>query len=110
MKENRLDIKPPYYAVIFTSQRTANDNGYAEMAKRMDEKARQYEGYLGIESARDQNGFGITVSYWRGENDFKAWKQDMAHLEAQEKGQSTWYENYRVRIAKVEREYAHPKS
>jgi heme-degrading monooxygenase HmoA len=105
MTKKLLNLKPPYYAVIFSSQRTNGDNDYAEMAKKMDEKARQYQGYLGIESARDQNGFGITVSYWRSESDFKIWKQDLEHLDAQEKGRFIWYENYRVRIAKVDREY-----
>ncbi len=105
-----LDLAPPYYAVIFSSRRTEGDDGYAEVAEQMDEKARQYEGYLGIESVRDESGFGITVSYWRSEEDFKKWKQDQEHLAAQEKGKTTWYQDYRVRIAKVEREYAHPKS
>lgn len=55
--------EPPYYAVIFTSVRTEGDNGYAEMADRMVEIARQQDGFLGVESAR--NDIGITVSYWR---------------------------------------------
>ncbi len=100
-----LVLNPPYYAVIFSSLRTEGDNGYAEVADQMDEKARQYEGYLGIESARDASGFGITVSYWRSEEDFKKWKRDEEHLAAQEKGKAIWYQDYCVRIAKVEREY-----
>ncbi len=35
--------KPPYYAVIFTSVRTAGDNGYGEAANRMIELAEQQE-------------------------------------------------------------------
>ena len=55
--------QPPYYAVTFTSVRSDGDNGYAEMADRMVELARQQDGFLGVESAR--NEVGITVSYWR---------------------------------------------
>jgi hypothetical protein len=36
--------KPPYYAVIFTSQRTEADNGYGETANRMVELAAQQPG------------------------------------------------------------------
>lgn len=96
-------MKPPYYAVIFTSTRTAVDDGYAEMATKMVELAQQQEGFLGIESAR--NDIGITVSYWRDLDSIKNWKNQLDHLEAQQKGQSTWYQNYTVRIALVEREY-----
>lgn len=97
-------MKLPYYAVIFTSTRTAVDDGYAEMATKMVELAQQQEGFLGIESAR--NDIGITVSYWRDLDSIKNWKNQLDHLEAQQKGQSTWYQNYTVRIALVEREYS----
>jgi len=52
--------KPPYYAVVFTSLRTDGDNGYGAMAERMLELAAQQEGFLGVESAREE--LGITVS------------------------------------------------
>jgi len=53
---------PPYYAVIFTSKRTDNIEGYQQTANRMVELAQQQPGYLGHESAHE--GIGITVSYW----------------------------------------------
>jgi heme-degrading monooxygenase HmoA len=74
----------PYYAVIFTSLRTEGDNGYSSMADEMDELAKQQEGYLGIESAR--NDLGITVSYWRSLEDIKNWKANSRHLFAQKQG------------------------
>ena len=55
---------PPYYAVIFTSQRTAGDRGYGHMADRTVELASKQPGFLGVESVRGTDGFGITVSYW----------------------------------------------
>jgi heme-degrading monooxygenase HmoA len=97
--------EPPYFAVIFTSQRTAGDRGYAGMADRMVELARTMPGYLGMESVRDPAGVGITVSYWRTEEDIRNWKQNAEHLRAQAAGKSTWYSEYTVRIAKVERAY-----
>lgn len=95
---------PPYYAVIFTSLRTdADDAGYQAMAQHMDALAAGQPGYLGVESARE--GVGITVSYWRDLESIRAWKANAEHLMAQRTGRSTWYTDYRTRIAKVERDY-----
>lgn len=96
--------EPPYYAVIFTSLRTDGDQGYGAMADRMAELAAQQPGYLGAESARD--GLGITVSYWRDLASIRAWKAHSEHLLAQQTGRSQWYADYRVRIARVERDYS----
>lgn len=76
--------KPPYYAVIFTSQRTDGDNGYGEMATKMVDLASEQPGFLGIESAREE--VGITVSYWSDLESIKAWKANAEHQEAQSKG------------------------
>lgn len=95
--------KPPYYAVIFTSERTDGDHGYVDMAARMLELAAEQPGYLGVESAR--SGLGITVSYWESRKAIAAWRQNTEHLAAQGRGQDDWYSAYTVRICRVEREY-----
>lgn len=94
---------PPYYAVIFTSSRTNGDGGYSQMADKIVELAAKQEGFLGIESAREE--IGITVSYWKDLDSIKNWKNNVDHLEAQEKGKMDWYASFKVRIAKVERDY-----
>jgi len=96
---------PPYYAVIFTSLRTDADGGYGRMAERMVELAAQQPGFLGVESARDAGGLGITVSYWESEEAIARWKANAQHRVAQEAGRKTWYSDYQLRVAKVEREY-----
>ena len=100
-------MEPPYYAVVFSSQRTDGDHGYAAMADRMVELARQQPGFLGVESARGADGFGITVSYWASEADIAAWKQQTEHLVAQTLGRERWYAQYSLRVARVERAYGH---
>ena len=99
---------PPYYAVIFTSRRTEGDHGYGAMADRMVELGSTYDGFLGIESTRGADGLGITVSYWRDEASIAAWKRAAEHQKAQRGGQETWYADYEVRVAKVERAYGKP--
>ncbi|GAB2585205.1 antibiotic biosynthesis monooxygenase family protein [Spirosoma areae] len=94
---------PPYYAVIFTSIRTDDAEGYGDTATRMLELAHEQPGFLGVESARD--GLGITVSYWDSLASIRAWKQQAEHQIAQQAGRDRWYENYKTRICKVERDY-----
>ncbi|MBN2639760.1 MAG: antibiotic biosynthesis monooxygenase [Bacteroidales bacterium] len=97
----------PYYAVIFTSVRTRDDKGYNEMSEQMVELAKQQDGFLGVESARDD--IGITVSYWRDLDSIQRWRNHSEHVLARENGRSIWYKSFRVRIAKVEREYGFEK-
>jgi len=94
---------PPYYAVIFTSIKIAQDKGYSQMSDRMIELLSSQDGFLGFESAREE--IGITVSYWRDEASIIAWKSNLEHREAQRLGKELWYEQYKIRIAKVERDY-----
>ncbi|MGZ4117039.1 MAG: antibiotic biosynthesis monooxygenase family protein [Bacteroidia bacterium] len=94
---------PPYYAVIFTSEKTETDNGYSEMAKKMEDLGKGQEGFLGIESA--SKDISITVSYWKDLESIRKWKMNTEHLSAQEKGREVWYKNYKTRICLVERDY-----
>lgn len=94
---------PPYYAVIFTSERTDLKDGYDDTASRMVELAKEQEGFLGIESARQD--IGITVSYWKDLDSIRKWKMNTEHRVAQEKGRADWYKKYKVRICLVERDY-----
>ncbi|WP_049263707.1 antibiotic biosynthesis monooxygenase family protein, partial [Pseudomonas aeruginosa] len=98
----------PYYAVIFSSHRSAVDDGYAEAAERMLELASRQPGYLGVESVRGADGFGITVSYWDSEAAIRAWSRHAEHRDAQARGRRDWYAGFSARIARVEREYAFP--
>lgn len=98
-------LEPPYYAVIFTAQRTPGDNGYDRMAERIAELAKGQTGYLGIEGTEDSEGFEITISYWESEECIRAWKAQIDHQIAQKQGKKLWYEHYQIRVARVERAY-----
>lgn len=98
--------KTPYFAVIFTNQRTAQDEpGYLVAAQRMVELASQQPGFLGIHSVRNADGVGITISYWSSMQAIRNWKQNAEHLVIQRIGKEKWYEWFDLRIAKVESGY-----
>ena len=98
--------EPPYWVVIFTSRRTGDDaEGYARMADAMARLAPKQPGYLGLESARDAEGLGITLSYWASEQAIHDWKRVAAHIQAQRLGHERWYHDFFTRVARVERAY-----
>jgi len=100
---------PPYYAVIFSSRRNGEDDaGYGEAADRMVELAAGQPGFLGVESTRGADGFGITVSYWDSEAAIAAWRQHAEHAATRKYGRVHWYEHFELRVAKVERAYGKP--
>ena len=101
--------KPPYYAVIFSSQRTAQGEAdYEAAATHMFDLVQQQPGFLGVESTRDAEGFGITVAYFDSEENIKRWRNHEEHAATRERGKREWYEHFEVRVAKVERAYNGP--
>lgn len=99
----------PYFAAIFTSIRTPDEaEDYERAAQRMLELVQEQPGFLGVESARGDEGLGITVSYWASEAAILAWKEHPEHREIRERGRSTWYRRCTTRVSRVERNYSYP--
>lgn len=94
-----------YYAVIFTSHLSTDTTDYSSVADKMEELAKQQPGFLGVESARDHSGLGITISYWESLEAIENWKQNALHKEAKKRGREQWYENFHLRICRVEKEF-----
>jgi heme-degrading monooxygenase HmoA len=95
----------PYYVVVFSSVRAAADgDGYGDTADRMLELAREQPGFLGVESVRDAEGRGITVSYWESLEAVRRWGAHAEHRLAQAAGRERWYAAYRLRVCRVEAE------
>ena len=96
--------QPPYYAAIFSSTHTGKHEGYAEDTETILELAKQQPGFLGIEAAGDDD-LSIAVSYWDSDESIQAFKQLAEHLVIQERGRESYYRSYKVRVARVERDY-----
>jgi len=75
------------------------------MAEKMETLAARQPGFLGIESVKNEKGCGITISYWTSEEAIVNWHHHPEHQKAQAAGKSVWYQDYMLRIAKVERAY-----
>lgn len=97
---------PGAIAVIFLSGRSdADAEGYGAAAEAMEAAASRVYGYLGIDSTRDADGVGITISWWRDEAAALAWRDDPDHARIRDRGRAIWYDWYRVIVATVDRAY-----
>ncbi len=102
--------EPPYYAVVFTSVRTADQAGYGETAERMEELVKEVPGFLGMDHAQTPGGPSITVGYFRDVEAIEEWRAHVEHRAAQRRGRAEWYERYTLHVAKVERSHGFERS
>lgn len=101
-----LTPEPPYLAVIFTSLKThVDEEQYQQTAARMFELATSQPGYLGMEHVGDPSGAAITISYWSSLESIENWRRHGEHLDAQANGRLKWYEQYALRVCRVERAF-----
>lgn len=92
------------FIVIFRVKIAELDKEYDRMTVRMRALAEQKYGCLGFVSVTEGDA-EISISYWKNQEQIKAWKNDAEHIAAQELGKSKWYRWYKVQIAEVVREY-----
>lgn len=95
--------EPPYYAVIFRSRRTDSDiSGYEQLADQMVELAEQQPGFLGLRSFRNEDGQGVTISYWQDRESIARWGAHAEHLQAQQRGREEFYSEFTLEICEVQ--------
>lgn len=96
--------------VVFTSRRAlANDDEYHAMAAQMERLVADQPGFLEMTSVRDPvTRVGVTVGYFADHESVQAWRSHSGHTEAQRRGREAFYDDYRVTVAEVVRDYRGP--
>ena len=96
--------------VVFTSRRTVeNEDEYQAMAARMEQAVAAQPGFLEMSSVRDPaTRRGVTVAYFADDASVRAWREHAGHTEARRRGRDAFYEEYRVTVAEVVRDYRGP--
>ena len=93
------------YVVIFTAKIAEIDAKYSDLASNLRDRAINDYGCTEFLSTT-QGKQEIALSYWPDLESIKRWKADELHIEAQQLGKSTWYQDYRVEICKITRRYS----
>ena len=92
------------HAVIFRAEIASLDEAYTATAEKLRELALTRYGCREFCSYMEGNR-EIAVSYWDNEADILAWKNDLEHLAAQDRGRASWYSSYSVQVVELVREY-----
>jgi len=106
--KNNLVPRPPFIASIFNYYLSDDLEGYPEYDALTLELAKEMPGYLGYESFKHEDR-GTFISYWKDMEAIRDWAQDPRHIEAKQKGKSTWYRYYHSAIAEVRSIHQHTR-
>lgn len=86
--------------VIFYSTLPLDAPGYGDWAQRMLDRVANQPGFIKSHSWRDEQGQGVTLSYWESIEAIDQWGADAEHQAAQSFGRAT-YQDWRLEIAEV---------
>lgn len=96
------------YAVIFEVTPTAEGKSdYLKIAAELRSELEKMDGFISIErfqSLSDENKL-LSLSFWRDEDAITAWRNNVEHRMAQDKGRKKLFADYRLRVAAVVRDY-----
>ena len=96
-------------AVIFEVYPTESGKAeYFAIAAKLREFLQNRPGFISIErfqSIVDQNKI-LSLSFWESEEAIKEWRNLFEHRIAQKKGKEELFLDYRIRVAKVIRDYS----
>lgn len=96
------------YAVIFEVEiADGKQNEYLNIAAMLKKQLVNMPGFISIERFESlvNEGKLVSLSFWKDEESLLFWKKNIDHLSAQRKGRASIFKDYRIRIAKVERDY-----
>jgi heme-degrading monooxygenase HmoA len=93
------------FAVIFKAKTGQQDQQYFATVEKMRELAFSQYGCLEF-IAVTEGEQEIALSYWPDEESIRRWKNDPAHMIAQQQGRDKWYRGYDVQVVEVKRQYS----
>ncbi len=81
---------------------------YDEVAARLHAQIQTIEGFISVErfESRTHEGKLLSVSYWEDEAALKRWRDDGDHQAGMKIGREEVFQDYRIIVAEVQRDYA----
>jgi heme-degrading monooxygenase HmoA len=81
---------------------------YFDIAERLKPELSTIEGFISIErfkSVTNPNKV-LSLSFWKDEDSIAKWRNIESHRMAQKEGRSSIFDNYRIRVAGIQRDYS----
>jgi len=95
-------------AVIFEVIPTREGKSeYLKIASELRTFLENRDGFISIERFQSltEEGKILSLSFWRDESAIETWRNVLEHRAAQKKGNYSLFHSYRIRVAKVIRDY-----
>ena len=96
------------YAVIFEVEPMPGRRGeYLDIAAVLRPELEKIDGFISVERFQSITNEGkmLSLSFWRDAAAVERWRRHERHLEAQLKGCTEIFRNYRLSVAEVARQY-----
>ena len=97
------------YAVIFEVKPNAEGKEeYEKIASELKKYLESRVGFISIERFQSliEKEKILSLSFWRDEEAIEQWRNLLDHKNAQKKGKESLFKSYRMRVAKVVRDYS----
>ena len=96
-------------AVIFEVEpKAGRAQDYFDLAAALRPELETIDGFISVERFESLTNKGkfVSLSFWRDEASVKAWWSHAGHRDAQARGRSEIFADFRIRVAEVVRDYA----
>ena len=96
------------YAVIFELEPAPEKlSNYLQMDQSLKDELARIEGFISVERFESLScpGRYLSLSFWRDEKSLTVWRNLASHRYAQQLGRDALFTDYRLRVAKVARDY-----
>ena len=96
------------YAVIFEVEpMPGRADEYLTMARALRPELEAIDGFVSVErfASVTEDGKYVSLSFWRTEEAVQRWRAHAGHQLAQSQGRNAIFRDFRIRVAKVERDY-----
>ena len=96
------------YAVIFEVKiKASKKDQYLAIAAKLKEQLVKMDGFISIErfTSLVEEGKLLSLSFWESGDAIDKWKANIDHMNAQMQGRESIFEDYRIRVAEVVKDY-----
>jgi heme-degrading monooxygenase HmoA len=106
------EIRSPIFTIFRSRLRDdAAENGYEELAARMETRARSMPGFAGFKTFSASDGEHVSIIEFDTLEHHNAWRDDHEHRVAQARGRESFYAEYSIAICQQlhNRNFREPK-
>lgn len=94
--------------ILEVEMKPGQDQRYFDLAAALRTEIQQIDGFISVERFRSLTAEGkyVSLSFWRDEAAIKRWREHMGHRQAQMLGKQDVFKDFRIRVARVVRDYS----